>query len=498
MITISRRPRRRRSASAFARALLTTPIVAGLLTLRAPTALGQQGSPPAPPAPHADHLTHSSPASPAAAADTARPTLAAIYAEARRASPRIAAAQAIAAAARARVPGVKRPPDPELQLGFMNYSLPSLTPMEPLGMTQLQLMQMVPTAGKLRFAGKAASARAGAEGERAEEVAWMVRSEAAMAFYEVWAADEKLAVDRETLRLLQDIRQVAEAMYRVGEGRQSDVLRASVEIARMAEDTVRMATMRTGMAAKLNAVLDRPATSAVPTPAFPTLPDALPPLATLVEGAMQSRPMIRAGLREVDAASAQLALARREIWPDLTVGVQLGQSRVTMPGATLPDGEVMPAERTTERMGSLMIGATLPIFAKSRQLRMREEMTAMQRMATADVAAMRAETRGRVIEAYATLERARNLQRLYRTTILPQAEATVQSSLAAYRVGQVNFMTLLDNRMAVNTYRQELIGLRADEGKAWAELEMLVGQALIDSRTPTDTSAPTAAPGGIR
>jgi hypothetical protein len=46
-------------------------------------------------------------------------------------------------------------------------------------------------------------------------------------------------------------------------------------------------------------------------------------------------------------------------------------------------------------------------------------------------------------------------------------------------------MTLLDDRMSVNTYRQELSTLEADEGKAWAELEMLTGRALIDAKTTT-------------
>ena len=107
----------------------------------------------------------------------------------------------------------------------------------------------------------------------------------------------------------------------------------------------------------------------------------------------------------------------------------------------------------------------------------------MQQMALADLAAMRAETRGKIGEAYAALTRARNLAQLYRTTVLPQAEATVTSALSAYRVGSVDFMTLLDDRMTVNKYRQELYVLDADQGKAWAELEMLTGRELIDANT---------------
>ena len=107
----------------------------------------------------------------------------------------------------------------------------------------------------------------------------------------------------------------------------------------------------------------------------------------------------------------------------------------------------------------------------------------MQRMAEADLEAMRAETRAEVARAHASLVRARKLADLYRSTVIPQAEATVQSSLAAYRVGSVNFMTLLDNRMIVNEFRQELLGLEAEEGKAWADMEMLMGRELFDPST---------------
>ena len=64
-------------------------------------------------------------------------------------APRIQVAEALARAARARIPGAGLPPDPQVQLGWMNYDLPSFKPMEVVGMTQLQVMQMLPIAGKL-------------------------------------------------------------------------------------------------------------------------------------------------------------------------------------------------------------------------------------------------------------------------------------------------------------------------------------------------------------
>jgi outer membrane protein TolC len=385
-----------------------------------------------------------------------------------RANPRLDAARATARAARARVPGVTRPPDPQLQIGWMNYELPNLRPMDAIGMTQLQLMQMVPVAGKLRLAGLAESARADASATRVAGVSFDLRERASMAFYDIYTVDGTLGVARDTRRLLQDIGDIASKMYQVGEGRQADVLRANVELARMQEDIIRMETMRTTMTARLNALLAESPDAPVGEPRLPRFPAELPALDSLTRLAEQNRPMLRAGAQDVDAADAAARLAQREIWPDLQMGVQYGQQ----PG---PNG--------AQRMGSLMVAASLPIFAKSRQFQMREEADAMHAMAVSDLASMRAETRGAVGEAHASLVRARRLAELYRTSVLPQAEATVTSSLASYRVGTVNFMTLLDAQMTLNRYRQELFTLEAEEGKAWADLEMLTGCVLVDAHT---------------
>ena len=406
-----------------------------------------------------------------------------LYGQVQRINPRIQAARALGRAAQARVPGASRPPDPQFQLGLMNYALPRLAPMPVLGMNQLQLMQMLPLGGKLALAGRVASATATATGYRADDVSWDLRTQTAMAFYDLYTTDRGLDVARETLRLLRDIAATAEAMYRVGDGRQADVLRAQVEIARMVEDTLRMQAMREAMTARIDALLDRGPSVGLGAPMLPVFPDSVPTRAWLDSVARGTRPLIRAGLEDVRAAEESARLARKQIVPDLLVGVQYAQQGGEMGG--------------TDRMGSLMLGASLPIFARSRQLQMRVEADALRLMAQADLATMRAETGGKIGEAYAALTRSRSLARLYRTTVLPQAEATVASALSAYRVGSVDFMTLLDDRMTVNKYRQELNVLDADQGKAWAELEMLVGVTLIEANRRTGAvAAPLKSTGG--
>jgi outer membrane protein TolC len=360
-----------------------------------------------------------------------------------------------------------------VQLGFMNYDVARLRPMEPLGMVQLQVMQMIPTAGKGALSGRVAGAQANAERERARDVGWEQRTRAAMAFYELFAAEQSITIATATRQLVQDVARIAQSMYEVGEGSQADVLRAQVEIARMTEDVARMEAMRLSANARLQALLDQSA-AALPAVALPVFPAMLPDEESLVTLALRERPMIRAGQSEVDAAGAMASKARRELVPDLVVGVQYGQRSAPM---------------GTERMGSLMLGASVPLFAGRRQLKWREEADAMRAMSEADLAWMKADTRGRIGEIMAMLNRARRLAQLYRTTVLPQAEAAVSSAVAAYRVGRVDFMTVLDDRMTVNRYRMELIALQAEEGKAWAELEMLTGRELIDARTVAVTTS---------
>ena len=396
-----------------------------------------------------------------------------VYGAVQAANPRIAAADALARAADARIAPTRRPPDPQLQFGLMNRSLPGFGLSDPLGMNQVQLMQMVPFPGKLRMAGQVASARAEAERSRAADVSWDVRARAAMAFYELYQMDRSLQVAEETLRIVHDLALTARTMYGVGEGRQADVLRAQVEIARMTEDITRMRTEQVSAAARLNALLTLDPSTPVGSPVRPAFPDTLPPLDSLVAEAQRNRPMVQAAEAEVRAADAGVGLARREIWPDLQFGVQYGQR---------------PMDGGTDRMVSLMLGFNLPIFAGSRQLAMRREATAMRQMAAADLEAMQADTRGRVAELYAAAERARRLGGLYQGTILPQAHTTVASALAAYRVGGVDFMTLLDDQMTVNRYRQDLYALEAERGQALAELEMLLSRPLFNPDEPTLTS----------
>jgi outer membrane protein TolC len=379
-------------------------------------------------------------------------------------NPRLRAMEASAAAAGARVAEASTLPDPVLQLGVMNFGLPDFnTDMANSMAPSVTLMQMVPFPGKLGLRGEIADAARGMAEEGSHEAWWEVRGKAATLFYELYSLDRRIEVMRETLALLQDFQTIAHSMYSAGAGRQADVLRADVEVARMDGEIRKMEAMRRVMAARLNGLVDLPATTPVASPVLGPLPRSVPSQDTLSAWATETRPLLARARLGVRQADTRVDLARRSIWPDLTFGLTYGQRDAGM---------------GTERMGSAMVGVSLPVHASSRQLALRDEAGAMRRMAVAEHGGIAAEVDARIGELLADLERARSLIGLYRDEVLPEARAMVESSLSSYRVGAVDFMTLVDAQMTVNRFEVELYQLLADYGKAVTGLESAVGRTL--------------------
>ena len=388
-------------------------------------------------------------------------TLAAAIELATKANPMLRASHLAADAAAQRVGPAGTLPDPQLQFGLMNRMIRQFgSTMDPMTMNQLQLMQMLPWPGKLGSARRAAEHTAGAARADAEDQALMLAAQVRMAYSEVGAADRSLDVMRRTQGLLRDFLQVSTTMYAVGDAVQQDVLRAQVEVARMGEEITRMEQERVAMAARLNALLGREAGVPIPAVELPEPGGEPPPADSLIALALTHRPALRAGAERVSAADAALAGARRELYPDLQVGV------------------AYQARPAYDNMVSLMVGITLPIFAGSRQLPMRRQMAAMRDMSSAELLNLHNETIARVVETRARAVRDRDLAQLYRSSILPQARGAVQTALGSYRVGRVSFMQLVDNQMTVNRYEIETIRLLADYQQAVGELIALTGGEL--------------------
>jgi outer membrane protein TolC len=267
---------------------------------------------------------------------------------------------------------------------------------------------------------------------------------------------------------LRGLEEIANSRYAVGQAGQPDVIRAQLERARFAEELVMLEADRRATVARLNALALRPPEARIDSVALPPLPDSIPSLGALVERSLRDRPLLSARRSSRLAAASDRRRAELGRWPDFEVALTYGQQPMF-------DGP------GTDRMLSVMVGASLPIWSGSRQRQMRREAEAMERMAAADIIATEAETQGRIGELAADLERAARLDTLYRGTLVPQARSAVASALASYRVGGVDFETTISAQLAVVRSELEVVRLGADRARVLAELEYLDAISFVTS-----------------
>lgn len=378
-------------------------------------------------------------------------------AAARAANPALQAARLDADAAAARISQAGALPDPQVQLSLDNRPINGFGTTDPMTMNAVQVTQTLPWPGKLSFNRTRAQDLAAAGRLDADEAENDLVSRVTGTYYQLGYMDRALVVMDQTRDLLRGFLQVSSAMYGVGSGLQQDVLQAQVAVAKMTEDITVMTQNRLAMASRLDALVGRDATAPVGPVELPAPGDTLPSLDSLMALALARRPALAAAQQRVAAAEAGYRWARRDLYPDIMVGATYAH------------------RPQYDDMVSLMVGFSVPIFAGSRQLAERREAQAMAAAEQGRQRDLSNETYARLAELRAEAVRARNLSQLYAGSILPQARASVQAALASYRVGQVNFMSLVDNQMTVNRYDVESLRLDADYLGAVAEIAVLTG-----------------------
>ncbi len=307
---------------------------------------------------------------------------------ARDANPMLRAARLRADAMAARVPQVGALPDPEFSFSLINRPLTTFGTDEPMTMNEVQVSQRLPWPGKLHFAQERARLLASAEALSAAEAEAQLVARVKAMYYELGYLDRAIAISEQTRGLLRDLFGVSQARYAVGEGLQQDVLQAQVAVARMTEDVTILRQNRVATVARFNALLGRDAAAPLTAVVLPDPADPPVPLDSLLDQAAAQRPALRAAEERIRAAAAGYRAARRELYPDVMVGLAYGN------------------RPQFDDMGTLMLGFSLPIWAGKRQIPMRREMAAMQASEEAMAGDLRNETFAQLTELRAEADRA--------------------------------------------------------------------------------------------
>ena len=379
-------------------------------------------------------------------------------------SPRLEAAFNRWRAAAERVPQATAYPDPQMTYAY--YIERVETRVGPQR-HRIGLRQTFPWYGTRGLRGDAALARAEAARHQFEKAKLALYYEVKRHYCELGYLARAISITEETARLVQHLEQTARSRYRVAAAEHAHVIRAQVELGKLEDEVQTLRELRAPLAAKLNALLNRPPDTVVPWPREL----ALEPLADgderILAWTRDASPDLSSRRADVQQRRTQLSLARRSRYPDLTLGldyIDTGSARTRT-----SDSGKDPVLAT--------LSLNLPIWARKSRAAEREAEAELRRatFSVQDAANQLA------ADVKLTLYRLRDAERkitLYRDTLIPKAAESLHATEAAYRTGKTDFIGLLDSERMLLSFRLMHERAKADYAQRLAELEMLVGRHL--------------------
>lgn len=360
-----------------------------------------------------------------------------------------------------RIPQERTLPDPTVTVSWVGDPVPfKLQRGDPSSARMISPAQQFPYPGKLRLRADLADKEARAAYWDYEEVRRKLVADVKTAYFDYFYSTKALSIAEKNQDLLQKLLRIAEARYRVGKGIQQDVLRAQVELSRLMQRiTVFKQQQRTAMV-RLNTLMFRTPEDPLPPPANVTVTALTASLSVLYQQAEENDTRLHREQAMIERSELAIALAKRDYLPDFSASY-LYQQRPGMPD-----------------MHGMSFGINVPIFYRTKQrervAQASEDLVATQRGHDNRKTALFFEVK----EQYLAAEASGELIRLYSSAVVPQSSLALESAIAAYEVGNVDFLSLITSFTTVLDYETEYYREIANHQQALSRLEPLTGMEL--------------------
>jgi outer membrane protein, heavy metal efflux system len=264
---------------------------------------------------------------------------------------------------------------------------------------------------------------------------------------------------RGTQSELDRVAQTTEAQYHVAKAQQQDVLKAQLAQTDVLKDVEMNQEEFEQGEANLKAILGREQDSAdieigEITPTILSISDS-----RLRELAIANSPALQQAHATEEQSDAALAIAKRDYVPDFNVGYAYQK---TGPGF--------------HDYYMLSLGVKVPLYFWRKQTPAVEQASLEKESVVADSYSKRLSVLSDLQNQAIALRTSDRVLRLYTEGLIPQAEETLTSATAAYRVGKVDFQSMLSAVTDVLRVRQEYFRSLADHEIAVAKVRQTIGE----------------------
>lgn len=372
-------------------------------------------------------------------------------------NPELVAARKQWEAATTRITQARSLDDPALSVQLWN--IPQTFNVTQAQNTIFGLSQSFPFPGKLALKGDVASrsAEMTEQAVRAKERELVARLK--QTYYDLFLAHKAIQIHQEHVALLGQFVESTTAKFRTGKGSQADVLKAQVELSLLFQQLPVLEQRRETAEAMLNTLLDRDPASSLGLPQEPSQIALDKTLDDLHRFALTDRPELKVAELAVQRNEQSLTLAQRQYYPDFNVALQRFQNFQTNDGFGAYVAMSIPFAFWTK-----------PKYDASVQ-----EAAAAVSTARAQHHTVENLTRFQVKDLIARLRATDQAATLYRTTILPQAEQSLEAARVGYRTGKAGFLDLIETQRAWRGFQLEYVKTLVDRQHRLAELEQVVG-----------------------
>ncbi|MBI3004470.1 MAG: TolC family protein [Ignavibacteriales bacterium] len=382
-------------------------------------------------------------------------------------NPELAAFERTRSAAAARIPQMGSLDDPTFNVKIMEAPQADVLNSSKWKYANFEFMQMIPFPGKLSKKETIATIMAEHAHHDYQEKLLDVIDRAKIAFFDLYFIQRALDINLENVNLLNQFVKSAQTRYAVGTVANQDLLKANVELAKLANEQITLEQKEETAKAMLNTLLNRLPQAPLGRTILNEETSEEYDVEKLQQLALQNRPMVRHDSLSIVQTQVSLALAKQQYLPDFRVSLEY----VTSP----LDGF---------RGWTGMVGLSIPFSPWTLGKRSGEiqEAEANQQVNEAIYQNTRNMVLFSVKDALVKLVTARRLVNLYRETVLPQSTQSLQATFVAYQTKQTDFLTLLDSQRSLKMFQIEYYQAFADYGKSLSELERAVGWRLIQER----------------
>lgn len=391
-------------------------------------------------------------------------SLDALISEALQNNPEIKSAEGRWRAFEARPDQVSALPDPMFSYSRFGSSVETrVGPQQGIFM----LSQKIPFPGKLGLQGRMAGQDALAEQQKYETTRRDIVFKVKTTYYDLFWIDQSVRILDQYLDLLKDFTKVAEQKYATGQGIQANVLKSQVEISSTMERTLKFKKMREGTAARINALLDRQQDRPVEQATHIDTTRMRFAEAALVDHALRHREELQMIDAMVGKSEYMRQLARKSYLPDFNL--QMNYIDISKGASMAPDAG--------KNAWSVTLGLNLPIWLGKRNAAVHEadEMVTSNRMTYEN---LENQIKAEIKDIHYQLQLTGTTLDLYDQALIAQAESSLQSAMASYGSGKLDFLSLLDAERMLLNLNLSYIKEQSDYQKQIAAMTRAVGGEL--------------------